>query len=330
MSNYNYNILCHHGIKGQKWGIRRYQNEDGSLTVEGRKRYGVGSNGKMSEEGKKLFKSDTKEAKGQTKTYTAFKTQKLEKYINQGLTIEEANKRYNTRKTAAIVGSAVAAATAAYATYKLVDYNKGQTLKKGAEIQRIAPSTENGLHREFYAANNKKDKSRYQKLLPYHYLSQQDNDSVVKTIKVNDNIKVASDRKAKQIYKQMVKAGEISADESYNKFNANLVSRNKDSMKFYKKLQDAGYGAVRDVNDRKYSGYRAKNPLILFGDSSSKVSVIGQKAIKLSDDVVRDMYVKEAMKAIGENVVSSSAKIGVVGAGAYATKKYLSTIIKRR
>jgi hypothetical protein len=32
--------LAHHGIKGMKWGIRRYQNEDGSLTPEGIKRYG--------------------------------------------------------------------------------------------------------------------------------------------------------------------------------------------------------------------------------------------------------------------------------------------------
>lgn len=32
--------LAHHGIKGQKWGIRRFQNEDGSLTEAGRKRYG--------------------------------------------------------------------------------------------------------------------------------------------------------------------------------------------------------------------------------------------------------------------------------------------------
>lgn len=31
--------LCHWGIKGQKWGIRRYQNKDGSLTPAGRKRY---------------------------------------------------------------------------------------------------------------------------------------------------------------------------------------------------------------------------------------------------------------------------------------------------
>lgn len=32
--------LMHHGIKGQKWGIRRYQNPDGSLTSAGRERYG--------------------------------------------------------------------------------------------------------------------------------------------------------------------------------------------------------------------------------------------------------------------------------------------------
>lgn len=33
------NYLIHYGIKGQKWGIRRYQNPDGSLTSAGRKRY---------------------------------------------------------------------------------------------------------------------------------------------------------------------------------------------------------------------------------------------------------------------------------------------------
>ena len=34
--------LCHWGIKGQRWGDRRFQNEDGSWTPEGRERYGKG------------------------------------------------------------------------------------------------------------------------------------------------------------------------------------------------------------------------------------------------------------------------------------------------
>ena len=32
------NELYHHGVKGQKWGVRRYQNKDGSLTLAGKKR----------------------------------------------------------------------------------------------------------------------------------------------------------------------------------------------------------------------------------------------------------------------------------------------------
>ena len=35
----NRNYLHHHGVKGMKWGVRRYQNKDGSLTPAGKKRY---------------------------------------------------------------------------------------------------------------------------------------------------------------------------------------------------------------------------------------------------------------------------------------------------
>lgn len=35
-------FLSHYGIPGQKWGVRRFQNSDGSLTSAGRERYGYG------------------------------------------------------------------------------------------------------------------------------------------------------------------------------------------------------------------------------------------------------------------------------------------------
>lgn len=37
------NELMHHGILGQRWGVRRYQNKDGTLTDLGKKRYGYTS-----------------------------------------------------------------------------------------------------------------------------------------------------------------------------------------------------------------------------------------------------------------------------------------------
>lgn len=41
------NELYHHGIKGMRWGVRRYQNQDGSLTPAGKKRYSPGELGRQ-------------------------------------------------------------------------------------------------------------------------------------------------------------------------------------------------------------------------------------------------------------------------------------------
>ena len=50
--------LQHHGVKGMKWGRRRYQNADGSLTAAGRKRYAEDGDGirKMSGKERKQYK----------------------------------------------------------------------------------------------------------------------------------------------------------------------------------------------------------------------------------------------------------------------------------
>ena len=76
----NANELYHHGVKGQKWHVRRFQNKDGSLTAEGKKRKkqitAEGKKRKKQLTADKLFEQNIKNGKDKSPISSAEKITK--------------------------------------------------------------------------------------------------------------------------------------------------------------------------------------------------------------------------------------------------------------
>ena len=92
--------LYHYGILGQRWGVRRYQNKDGSLTSEGRKHYGVKSEsssvketaGKIGNAVKTSGKKVANAVGNAAKAATAYSKEQFKKSHPSLMTDEELNK----------------------------------------------------------------------------------------------------------------------------------------------------------------------------------------------------------------------------------------------
>ena len=306
------NELTHHGIKGMKWGVRRFQNEDGSLTPAGRKRYdepnrGTNSNVKKSQD---------------TKSKSLHRLKLEEKYRTGGLSKEEAEQKATKRiKAEAYIAAAAGITVAsclAYAKHK--NYTTDKVFKENTEFQRIMRLSPNAIIRDDsrqYIAINKRDKVKYKGLY-----AQRLNDlnktpkSIEQGLKVYDvtmknkkEMRVASRKRAEDTFKNLylnddtfrqtlkedakhigigrtvfenVRKKIYNGEElnnrdlkkAYDYFNTHVLmdrnldgSNNKLSNMFFDSLRKQGINAIQDVNDQKYSGYRAKLPIITFDNS---------------------------------------------------------------
>lgn len=83
--------LYHHGILGQRWGNRRFQNEDGSWTPEGRERYGKGDGERV--------KIEKAKATYETQKYKANLKSKAQKEKDKRAAAEERNRIKEQAKT---------------------------------------------------------------------------------------------------------------------------------------------------------------------------------------------------------------------------------------
>lgn len=153
--------LYHHGIKGMKWGVRRFQNEDGSLTTAGKKRYGDESTGSD----KKT--SSNNGSKTPRKGLIARRKDSLtQKYIAKGYSQTAAKtmaeQRVRTEAVLAVVGTVAVTAVAVKVARRIGQDYVDQTFKSGKVIQNIGANPDaNFKDTPFFAAVNRADKKAY-------------------------------------------------------------------------------------------------------------------------------------------------------------------------
>ena len=386
MWEYNYtpdpNELYHYGILGMKWGVRRYQNQDGSLTNAGRRHYygddsvekahskyqeAVDNMKKAQRNGKNVkpakdnkyrseFEYKTKREAARIRSNNIkFKNkskyrQKLEaQYKKLGLSDEDAqaaaNRKIRAEKILAASAALTVAACAAYAYNKHRKNKIDGIIKAGEALQRIEMQDTGGkLHEVFYLAKGKHDMNRYKGLLGFTRAKQTGHAYMMKLEAASD-IKVASREKARKAFGDLMNNdkdfrssfgfGDRSfttreINKMYETFNRLIVNRSmpQDSVnKFYDKLKSAGYGAIQDVNDIDYSGYKAKNPLIVFDNAGGNISVKSVEEMTDMDGMGR-AYTKEMLKAAGEmqidNLLGQEGLVisGIAGGSAAVSRLY--------
>ena len=380
--------LYHHGIKGMKWGVRRFQRKDGSLTSAGKNRYlddpsVTSSKAKMESDRAKQrlanaeynkaynkasyiptksnrqalskayadkIKADSeyrrskfdygtnkeaarlRESGKEIKNKSKHRLKLEEQYKKMGLTDEQAqaaaNKRIRTEKILAASAALTVTACAAYVANKKLKDRIDGVIKAGDQMQRIS-MTDNGgkLHDVFYAAKGDHDIKRYEGMLGMTR-SKQVGSAYKLKLEATRDIKVASKDHAAKIFEDLYKSddnfrksvanyvrknvhggnsvnlsktGGRNMKKMYENFNSHLVNMRTDprgvDQAFYKKLKEAGYGAIQDINDMKFSGYNAKNPLIVFDHSNGGINV--KSFEKMAGDLNKAGN-KELRKAIGE------------------------------
>lgn len=241
------NSLYHFGIRGQKWGVRRFETESGHLTPAGKARYDDYEYAKSeTKKAKEKFKAANAKAnstfsqkdliaankakgmldlrkKQESDAKAKFKMnqraeagkkvgkheQKLiEKFKEKGMSQEEAEvaayKRAKLEKALAIGATVTVAAAAAYGAKKYHDYVSDEVLQVGkTSMKRIEADNSTSLHDTFYAARGK-DVSKYEGL--YGGALKGNGQKVYqKSIDLKENIKIASDKNAKDTMAEVFK-----------------------------------------------------------------------------------------------------------------------------
>lgn len=350
--------LYHWGVKGMKWGVRRFQNEDGSLTTAGKKRYGDESTGSD----KKT--SSNNGSKTPRKGLIARRKDSLtQKYIAKGYSQTAAKtmaeQRMRTEAVLAVVGAVAVTAVAIKVARRIGQDYVDQTFKSGKVIQNIGANPDaNFKDTPFFAAVNRADKKAYgmnyaneKRQMAKNYAAErglQYQGIFNNQVKLTGDVKRASVANAQKIfYEKMDKDPQFKKEvlETLKKTNysdgkaiGDYVSNGKHSRKLYDRFnqalatpqfQDAGIHK-KYYDEMKKHGY---NAILDINDtrysgykkiSKSPTIFFGDDKWekisnrKLSDTEIDENATKFAIGYLAKNQGKSIAKVAGAVAGAVA------------
>lgn len=343
--------LCHHGIKGQKWGVRRYQYADGSVTPAGAKRYYASRNEPTIKRVSSLAGMKATELTNMAKTKITGK-QYVDTYLKKGTTFQRIQNSKDFENFAF------------YATYKKSDSDKYMGLF-GKNLTSRANAMARQAEKQAKASGSEADITKAKELR-----SLSDSMKVYQlNISSTKKLKVPSDENASHITatllkeKEFKKNVEVSIADSkekmkrpsqqillkqaqnalkkdpnkltksekeaiYKALNLSLVNHNPEEVaaqnRFYSELKKKGYNALLDYNDKEYSSYHAKRPMIIFDLDSVRLQSVAETNPKIVDA----MYKKYNAERIAKESLAST--LGVVTKFGKKTVSECDSYVERR
>lgn len=321
--------LYHFGVKSMKWGVRRYQNEDGSLTSLGKKRdkmlsdrktakkHSTTSNMVKAEYSRREFEDAKTRLKLENQKKKSKRQQDLEKkYIDQGFAKDEAEiKAYNRAKTETILkvaGGIALASAAAYVAYKHYDKVTDRVFEKGSEIGRLTNDGSEPTNRAFYGFVNKHDKDRYEGL--YGKTLGANGTVYRKAMRAAGDINIASPESARKVLKNMFDTDKQSFDAFKKNIDAmaSVVPPTTKQGKLWRKAKrelDSG-----KIGDNTYKAFNTT--LVLHTKEQQPINDKFYSAMKKTGyGAIRDVNDKENSGYFVKNplIVFDTDKINVEG-----------------
>lgn len=331
------NEFYHHGIKGQKWGVRRYQYTDGTLTPSGKKRYSNSSDTHITKKTTTLMTMKVSELNNQVKTQVTGR-QYVDTYLKKGTTFARIQTSENFENFAF------------YATYKKKDmdkylglFGKNLTSRASSDAKRAEKQYEaTGSEEDFNIAKSLRDKSNNMKVyqlklktvkklkVPSDENAAHITANLLKESEFKKNVEASiADSKEKMrrptqqvLFKQAQNAlnkdpSKLSKSEKvaiYKALNLSLVNHNPQEIaaqnRFYSELKKKGYNALLDYNDKDYSSYHAKRPMIVFDTDSVRLQSVTEANPKIVDKLYRKYNSERIVKEIGANTIGFVGKFG--------------------